>query len=575
MVLSYTSVINTLRRLVILHALSMNTADKRLWLKKIISNEVFVTKEREKIVHWDGTEPAWLFDFRRILLRPDVLGALSDIFLKKFENKFPLQIGGIEVAAIPLITGLVIGLDARGRRVNGFFIRKSRKKDGLMRMIEGAINDEKIVLVDDIINSGKSFIRQVEVLEGLGKKVDTVFVILRFRDLDYYKYFHDKGIKVESLFTLDDFFDSLKVKNLFDKKEMPVSMPFHAEWLFKSEKPNYYYVVPKSAPVIDEEKIYFGADNGNFWAINQSDGSVVWKYKVGFHAKGKYIFSSPAIYKNLVYFGAYDGNFYALDKESGRRVWVFTEADWIGSSPCISPNLNLVYVGLEFGLWKKRGGIVALDLESGKKKWEYTMTGLTHSSPAYSKKHSVVVCGCNNFSVYAFDAQKGKLLWEFETGGEVKASFAFDDARDTVIFGSYDSYVYVLKTKIGELVYKIKTDEAIYSTPLVNNNFAYVASLDKNLYCINLDTGKVVWKFATNGRIFASPEIIWDKVYIGSNDGRLYELDSVTGKNTAFFQAAERITNKIAYNKNTDKIFLPTFANEIYCLSKKDVVETI
>jgi outer membrane protein assembly factor BamB/adenine/guanine phosphoribosyltransferase-like PRPP-binding protein len=547
----------------------MNTAEKQLWLKKLISNEVFVTKDMEKIVSLDGTETEWLFDFRRILLKPDVLDAVSDVFLERFEHKFPLQIGGIEVAAIPLITGLVMGLHERGKTVNGFFIRKSRKKTGLLRMVEGAITEEKIILVDDILNTGKSFIRQIEVLEGLGKKVDTVFVILRFRDLDYYKYFHDKGINVESLFSLDDFSDSLKVKNLVDKKETPVSMPFHAEWLFKSENPNYYYVVPKSAPEIDGTRIYFGADNGNFWAVNQSDGSVVWKYKVGFHAKGKYIFSSPAIYKNLVYFGAYDGNFYALDKESGRWVWVFTEADWIGSSPCISPNLNLVYVGLEFGLWKKRGGIVALDLESGKKKWEYTMTGLTHSSPAYSKKHSVVVCGCNDFSVYAFDAQKGKLLWEFETGGEVKASFTFDDARDTVIFGSYDSFIYVLKTKTGELVYKIKTDEAIYSTPLVRDNFAYIASLDKNLYCIDLNTGTIAWKFETNGRIFASPEIIDDKVYIGSNDGRLYELDAVTGKNTAFFQATERITNKIAYNPDTNKIFLPTFANEIYCLAKK------
>ena len=547
----------------------MSTSEKRLWLKKIISNEVFVTKDMEKIVSLDGTETEWLFDFRRILLKPDVLDAVSDVFLERFERKFPLQIGGIEVAAIPLITGLVMWLHERGKTVNGFFIRKSRKKTGLLHMIEGCVTDEKIILVDDIVNSGKSFIRQVEVLEGLGGKVDTVFAILRFRDLDYYKYFHDKGINVESLFSLDDFSDSLKVKNLIDKKEAPVSMPFHADWLFKSENPNYYYVVPKSAPTIDDAKIYFGADNGNFWAVNQYDGSVVWKYKVGFHAKGKYIFSSPAIYKNLVYFGAYDGNFYALDKESGRRVWVFTEADWIVSSPCISPNLNLVYVGLEFGLWKKRGGIVALDLENGKKKWEYTMTGLTHSSPAYSKKHSAVVCGCNDFSVYAFDAQKGKLLWEFETGGEVKASFTFDDARDTVIFGSYDSYIYVLKTKTGELVYKIKTDEAIYSTPLVRDNFAYIASLDKNLYCIDLNTGTIAWKFPTNGRIFASPEIIGDKIYIGSNDGRLYELDAVTGKNTATFQATERITNKIAYNPDTNKIFLPTFANEIYCLAKK------
>jgi len=540
-------------------------------IREVIERQVFVTKDKERIVSQNAAESNWLFDFRRVLLKPDVLKAISDVFLEKFGKEFPLQIGGIEVAAIPLITGLVMGLDERGKKVNGFFIRKSRKKDGLMRMIEGMVMEEKIILVDDIINTGKSFIRQVEVIESLGKKVDTVFAILRFRDLDYYKYFHDKGIDVESLFSLDDFSDSLKVKNLVEKKEKPVPMPFKAEWCFKSEKPNYYYVVPKSAPVLDETKIYFGADNGNFWAINQSDGSVAWKYRVGFHAKGKHIFSSPALYNNQLFFGAYDGNFYCLDKSTGKPQWIFMEADWIGSSPCIADDLGLVFVGLEFGLWNKRGGIVALDAETGKKIWEHATPGIVQSSPAYSKKDNVVVCESNNFSVYGFDAKNGKLLWEFKTEGEVKESFAFDESRGVVVFGSFDSHIYILKTKTGELVHKIKTGEAIYSTPCVYNGHACVASLDKILYYVDLDTGAVSWKFATNGRIFASPKIIEGKPYIGSNDGRLYELDPETGKNTAFFQATERITNAVAYNPVTRKIFLPTFANEIYSLVMKNV----
>ena len=511
--------------------------EQYLKLKKIISEEVFVTKGKENILSPGGDEIKWLFDFRRALLKPDVLDAISDVFLERFSGKFPLQIGGIEVAAIPLITGLVMGLNERDRKINGFFIRKSRKKDGLMRMIEGMVTAEKIILVDDIINTGKSFIRQVEVLEGIGKKVDTVFAVLRFRDSEYYKYFHDKGIRVESLFTLDDFADSLKVKNLVDKKEGPVPMPFKAEWCFKSENPNYFYVVPKSAPAIDETRLYFGSDSGNFWAINQTDGSVAWKYKVGFHAKGKYIFSSPAIYKDFVYFGSYDGNFYALDKETGKKSWIFMEADWIGSSPCVAPDLGLIFVGLEFGLFRKQGGIAVLDAETGKKKWEYFMPGLVHSSPAYSAKRNVVVCGSNNFSVYGFNAKTGKLLWEFKTDGEVKASFVFDEERGVVCFGSFDKHLYILRANTGELVHKVETGEAIYSTPVAYKNFVYIASLDKILYCINLDTGAVIWKFATSGRVFASPKIIEKRIYIGSNDGRLYELDPETGKNTAFFQA--------------------------------------
>lgn len=539
-------------------------------LKNHIEKKVFVTTSEHCVVSPSGIESEWLFDFRRVLFTADVLNNTSELFWDKFKNEYPFQIGGIEVAAIPLITALVLKLEEKRVSTNGFFIRKSRKKDGLLRMIEGSVTDEKIILVDDILNSGKSFIRQIEVLENLGKKIDAVFVVLRFRDLSYYSYFHERGIKIVSLFSLDDFKDSLGVANLIRKEKLPIPMPFKADWMFKSEKPNYFYVVPKSAPCADDKKIYFGSDSGYFWAINQTDGSVVWKYKVGFHAKGKYIFSSPLVFKNLVYFGSYDGNFYALDKETGKRKWVFMEADWIGSSPCMAKNLNLIFVGLEFGLWKKQGGIVALNAETGEKKWEYFMPGLVHSSPAYSENDKIVVCGSNSFSVYGFEAKTGKLLWEFKTGGEVKSSFGFDEKRGLVTFGSFDKYLYILKTKTGELVHKFETSEAIYSTPLIHDNQVYVASLDKNLYCINLDTGLAVWKFATNGRIFASPEYFDGRIYIGSNDGRLYELDPKTGKELGFFQAVERITNKIAFNEKTGKIFLPTFANEIYCLIRKD-----
>lgn len=541
----------------------------QLKLKEVIEKEVFLTKKETKSVDQNGIETDWIFDFRKVLLSAEILDTVSELFWGEFKNEHPFQVGGIEVASIPLITAFVLKAREKNKISNGFFIRKSRKKSGLLRMIEGEISDDKIILVDDIINSGKSFVRQVEVIESLGKKVSAVFVILRFRDLSYYTYLNERGIKIISLFTLEDFKNSLGVSNLVDKNELPVPTPFEIDWYFKSEKPNYFLVTAKSAPAIDKEKIYFGGDNGTFWALNQADGKIAWEYKILLGSQKRRTFSSPVVYKNVVYFGANDGNFYALDSSTGKRKWVFLEADWIGSSPCIAEDIGTIFVGLEFGLWKKQGAVVALDSSSGKKVWQFLMSGLTQSSPAYSSKLKVVVCGCNDFSVYGLDAKTGKLLWVFKTDGEITGSFAFDETRGVVAFGSFDSSVYILNAKTGKLIHKTKTDEAIFSTPTISGGFVYVSSLDKSMYCIDLDKGIVVWKFKTNARIFSSPEIIGDSVYIGSNDGRLYELDLKTGKNTAFFQATERITDKITHNKATGKIFLATFANEIYCLSKK------
>lgn len=548
---------------------------KKTQLQKLICEEVFVSKEKQRIVSSEGLESNWLFDFRKIIMRPAVLSLISDLFWEKYQQQYPFQIGCLEVAGIPMVTGLSYSLYfEKQKSVAAFFIRKSRKKHGLLNMIEGTLSDEPVILVDDIINSGKSFIRQVEVLESLGKRVVVVFAILKFRDDSFYEYFQKKGIRVESIFSLDDFKEVLPVQNIVAKEKTPVPMPFEIKWYFKSEQPNYFYVVPKSAPTLDDEKLYFGSDSGNFWALEQMTGKVVWKFKVGFHAKGKYIFSSPIVLNNIVYFGAYDGNVYALDTATGKPVWIFMEADWVGSSPAIAPDLDLVFIGLEFGLFKKRGAIAALRATTGEKVWEFGTTDYVHASPAYSKKQQLVVCGSNNNMVYGLNAKTGSLRWQCATEGEVKARAAFDEQRGWVIFGSHDSYLYIVRSSDGQLVKKIKTGFAIYSTPLIYSDRVYVSSLDKKLYCINLATLQVEWEFQTNGRIFASPIESNGSVYVGANDGRLYEIDPVTGVNTALFQAVERITNAIAVSGDGNRLFVPTFANEILCLTRSDTMQS-
>lgn len=565
----------------------MNTDEKIKFLRETIEKEVFIDAKNEDIIFRQTgavKDSGWIFDFRRILMKPEILSMVGDIFWNQYKEKYPFQIGSIEVAGIPLVIGVGQRMYENGAKdVSSFFIRKSRKKDGLMRMIEGEVSKGKsIILVDDIINSGKSFIRQVEVLEELGHKVDKVWSILRFRDPEYYEYFHDKGIVVDSLFDLSDFQNSLGTTNRTPREPGRPLMPFEVKWKFASENPNYFYVVPKSDPVLDNNKVYFGSDSGVFWALNQSDGSIAWKKKVGFHPSGKSIFSSPSISNDTVFFGAYDGNFYALDTKTGKSNWIFMDADWVGSSPAVAEDLGLIFVGLEFGLIKKRGALVAIDIETGKKKWQYDVPMYTHSSPLYIPQKKQVIIGSNDGTAYLFDAKSGKLIWQFETGEntneemakgfgahDIKESFAYDEKRDYIIFGNIEGRLFVLDRKTGKELFTHKAEFGFYSTPLVYDGKVYASSIDKHLYCIDLNTLELKWKWLAGARIFASPVEIEGSIYIGANTGRLTELDPETGKEISFITVPERITNKIVYNKETRRFFLPTFANEIYCLEKK------
>ncbi len=535
-------------------------------LRQAIESVVLVKRESGAVIvasEQSGRREDWLFDFRALMLQPQWLNRYAEIFWELYAPKLPFQVGAMETAAISLVSAIVMKGVERGTPVNGFYIRKSRKRQGLMRQIEGTLTDDPIVLVDDLINTGSTFEKQLAVLADTGKKVTDIFTILAFRSEDAYKKFEEKGVAVHNLFTLEDFGMPL-LKNTPPEK----GSEFETVWRYTGPNPSFHTVVQKSAPVIDDTLVYLGCDDGVMRALDQRSGEVAWEFTVGKYPEGKGILSTPALHKGILYFGAYDGVVYALDAKTGTEKWRYDDADWVGSSPSLAPDLGLIYIGLEFGLFGKRGGIVALDMHTGARRWQEKSPALTHGSPLYIREEGIVVIGSNDGICYAYDAKTGQLLWRYATRGDIKVAPAYDPKRRIIFFASMDGKLYALSAQTGEPLYAYETGAAIYSIPLVHEGTVYVASLDKSLYAIDIETSKRRWSFETRGRIFGAPAIVDDSLFLGSNDGCLYEIDVECGTKIGYFQASERFMSKIAYNEKTKSIFARTVANELYCLKK-------
>lgn len=553
-----------------------------------ISREVFVSGRTETIFHKGVIQSdGWLFDFRRVILDHDFAHAAARLFFDRFRT--PVQICGIEVAAIPLVSAFVMGSSLYASySANGFFIRKSRKKDGLARMIEGTIADDvPIVVVDDLMNTGSSLIRQVEVIESLGKKVSAVWTILRFRDESFYEYFHTKGIPIYSLFSLNDFENTLSIKNLIKKSPVaPTTNTFSVLWKHISGKPNYIHVVVKSGIAIDDNSLYFGSDSGVFFCLDQKTGNSRWTFTTGRHNAGKGIFSTPYLYNKTVFFGAYDGNVYALDSETGKRRWISFEADWVGSSPTIASELGLLFIGLEFGLVRKRGGIIALDIQNGKKVWSYTMPSFTHASPLYIPGHTQVAIGSNDGCMYLFNAKTGTLVWKYKSGDptpqeiasgfspfDIKDAPAYHAQYDTLYFGNINGDCIALDRKTGNQKWHFKAEFGIFGRPVIFENKILFSSLDKTLYCLDANSGSMLWQWFGKARIFSSPAVIetpeGTHIYIGTNTGRISML-SLDGKDKEYITLTERITNPVVYNPKTQTFFFQTYANEVYAAQRKE-----
>lgn len=549
--------------------------DARDRLKKAILDKVIITSNDHRIAYGDGRELSWIMDFRKIILNPTSLFDIANLFFEIIKKNYPnkkIQIGGLETAAIPIISSLVSL--SRGEIIsNGFFIRKSRKKTGLLNLIEGILEDEEVVLVDDILSYGRSALRQIEILESLDKKITGYITIVRFRDLSFYEELNKRGIRIFSIFDLQEF-SYLGLKVTDDIKIGKSIKELNRKWYFKSPGAKHEFVIPKSSPFLYKELMFFGSDNGTFWALNKNTGEVQWQRKVVYGGMGKRIFSSPVVAKDTVFFGGYDGNFYALDAQTGKVKWVAMDADWIGSSPCVSEDLGIVFVGMEYGLPGQRGGVNAYDIETGKMIWSHISADYTHCSPVYSHKYKTVICGSNDGTVTCFDAKTGHVIWVYLAQGEIKASCSLSPSENMVAFGTFNQEFVILNTRTGKLINKLTTDEVNYSTPTwANENELLCSSLDKCLYCFNVDKGCLSWKVDTSGRIFSQPVINGGDIYVGNNAGQLYILNSKTGEKIEYYQLVERITNKVLFDTNANTIYIPTNANEIFALELPESID--
>lgn len=538
-------------------------------LYEAIKNNALIKKERGvKIIksEYTGELADWVFDLRALLLQPHWLNRYAEIFWERYASAYPFQVCGMETAGIPLIAAIVMKGVERGTPVNGFYFRKSRKRYDLMKQVEGVITQDPVIVVDEILNTGGTVSKQLLMLQELNARVSEVFCILRFRAQGAYQHIVEQGVPVTTLYSVDDFNLPFQDASLLESSKDS----FNVVWRFQAENPSFHLVVQKSVPVLDESRVFFGTDSGVFYALYQDSGEIAWDFKTAPNNQGKGILSSAAVYGGVVYFGAYDGNVYALDAEKGTLRWKYADADWVGSSPALAPDLNLLFIGLEFSLWRKRGGIVALDMHDGRELWRVRHPSLTHGSPLYIKEEGIVVIGSNDHTLYAYDAKTGDHRWSYATGGDILTAPAYDAKRRFVVVASMDGGLYALSASNGKPVGVFKTEAGIYSAPLIEGDVVYVASLDKKLYSVDLSTFEQRWAYETAGRIFSSPKITGDSIWIGSNDGRLYELDKTTGAVKNFFQATERIVSRIAYNSKTGNIFVHTVANELYCLKKKE-----
>jgi outer membrane protein assembly factor BamB/TolA-binding protein len=137
---------------------------------------------------------------------------------------------------------------------------------------------------------------------------------------------------------------------------------------------------------------------GRIYAISLNDGVILWRVK----AKGRVV-AAPVIDDERVYFGAEDGVLRVVDRNDGMPVWDVTFKGALLTPPLLYDHLLYIATG--------DGYLYAIEATTGLKRWMYRTGSLLRSELLYVHEKHTLISAWSNRRIYAIGAEDGKALW--------------------------------------------------------------------------------------------------------------------------------------------------------------------
>src|SRR5262249_56256969 len=138
---------------------------------------------RGKVVLASGRESNLYLEMKAAMLDPDGANLLAELILQELQGVKADCIGGLEMGAVPLIAPVAMCSPDFGRRLAGFFVRKTVKDHGTKKRIDGAeIAGKTVVILEDVTTTGGSPIEPVNAAVGTGAKIGPRLLYLGLRD---------------------------------------------------------------------------------------------------------------------------------------------------------------------------------------------------------------------------------------------------------------------------------------------------------------------------------------------------------------------------------------------------------
>lgn len=153
-----------------------------------------------------GRWSTFYVDARKTTMSGEGLVLIGSLGLARFGERGwrPELVGGLTLGADPVAYAIAAAARARGVAIDAFTVRKQVKDHGTGRRIEGCfVPEARVVVVEDVLTTGRSALEALAAVEGEGGKVLGVLAVVD-RQEGGRATLEQAGYQVETLVTARD-----------------------------------------------------------------------------------------------------------------------------------------------------------------------------------------------------------------------------------------------------------------------------------------------------------------------------------------------------------------------------------
>ncbi len=282
---------------------------------------------------------------------------------------------------------------------------------------------------------------------------------------------------------------------------------------------------------IDGAWVYLGTDDGNILCLSVLDGEERWRYTTD-----SAVLAPALVWKDHVFFATDSGNLFSLNKRSGGFVWKYSgeQVDEYALQGHAQPTRIANQVVQSFA----RGLVAGFSPKSGTLLWSQRVASPKQrftdidGTPSYGQGSIFVASGGHVYAVEGAvsedtSGQKGEpalgqaatsILWKAPLA-KARETIAYDNA---VIAAGANSFVLRL-SNTGEVDWRLSThDFGVPSQITIDRDIVFVSYSKRGLLAIDVHTGRLLRLFDPGDGISSPPTVAGDDLFVVSNRGVLY-----------------------------------------------------